>query len=165
MKKMTISIGNSMICSDIWHKYHEWYFEFVIRNLRQFWNITSGIYAHYHVQIILLFVYTTARKGFVMFTCGNFKLSWNTTGISQSNWRNFSCSIKLEIRVLQNFPKLEEKDPTERKKGEKSQERKRQKRHSTESIAWPKKTAILLHHRNLHSSKSVFVLTHLPIEV
>ena len=27
-----ISIGNSMICSDIRHKYHEWYFEIVIRN-------------------------------------------------------------------------------------------------------------------------------------
>ena len=27
-----ICIGNSMICSDIWHKYHEWYFEIVIRN-------------------------------------------------------------------------------------------------------------------------------------
>ena len=26
-----ISIGNSMICSDISHKYHEWYFEIVIR--------------------------------------------------------------------------------------------------------------------------------------
>ena len=23
--KYWISIGNSMICSDIWHKYHEWY--------------------------------------------------------------------------------------------------------------------------------------------
>ena len=22
-----ICIGNSMICSDIWHKYHKWYFE------------------------------------------------------------------------------------------------------------------------------------------
>ena len=21
-----------MICSDIWHKYHEWYFEIVVRN-------------------------------------------------------------------------------------------------------------------------------------
>ena len=30
--KLPISIGNSMICSDIWHKYHEWYFEIVIRN-------------------------------------------------------------------------------------------------------------------------------------
>ena len=27
-----ISIGNSVICSDICHKYHEWYFEIVIRN-------------------------------------------------------------------------------------------------------------------------------------
>ena len=27
-----ISIGNSMICNDIWHKYHEWYLEIVIRN-------------------------------------------------------------------------------------------------------------------------------------
>ena len=37
-----ISIGNSMICSDIRHKYHEWYFEIVIRNLRPFWSITGG---------------------------------------------------------------------------------------------------------------------------
>ena len=29
---MVISIGNSMISSDIWHKYHEWYFKIVIRN-------------------------------------------------------------------------------------------------------------------------------------
>ena len=27
-----ICIGNSMICSDIWHKYYELYFEIVIRN-------------------------------------------------------------------------------------------------------------------------------------
>ena len=46
-----MSIGNNMICSDIWHNYQEW-------NLQQFWNITSGIYAKYHVQIMLLFVYT-----------------------------------------------------------------------------------------------------------
>ena len=25
-------IGNSMICSDVWHKYREWYFEIVVRN-------------------------------------------------------------------------------------------------------------------------------------
>ena len=29
---MRISIGNSMICSDIWHKYHKLYFKIVIRN-------------------------------------------------------------------------------------------------------------------------------------
>ena len=31
-RKMEIIIGNSMICSDIWHIYHEWYFKIVIRN-------------------------------------------------------------------------------------------------------------------------------------
>ena len=68
------------------------------KNLRQFWNITSGIYAKYHVQIMLLFVYTTTHKRFVIFTCRYFKLSWNTTTLSQSNCRNFSCSgINEEI--------------------------------------------------------------------
>ena len=85
-----ISIGNSMACRDIWHKYHEWYFKIVIRN-RQFWNITSGIYAKYHAHIILLLVYTATRKRFVIFTCRYFKWSWNTTALSQSNCRNFSC--------------------------------------------------------------------------
>ena len=61
-------------------------------NLRQFWNITSGIYAKYHVQIMLLFVYTTTCKRFVIFTCRYFKLSWNSTALSQSNCRNFSCT-------------------------------------------------------------------------
>ena len=78
-----------MICSDIWHKCHEPLGEW---NLRQFRNITSGISAKYHVQIMLLFVYTTTRKRFVIFTCRYFKLSWNTTALSQSNCRNFSCS-------------------------------------------------------------------------
>ena len=99
--KNTVCTGNSMICSDIWHKYYKWYFEIVIINgswnLRQFWNITSGIYAKYHVQIMLLFVYTTTRKRFVICTCRYFKLSWNTTALSQSDCRNFSCS---SIRVV-----------------------------------------------------------------
>ena len=85
-----------MICSDIWHKYHKWYFEIVRSNycwnLREFWNITSGTYVIYHVQIVLLFVYTTTHKSFVIFTWRYFKLSWNTTALSQSNRRNFSCS-------------------------------------------------------------------------
>ena len=61
-----ICIGNSMIC--------------------------SGIYAKYHVQFMLLFVYTTLRKSLVIFTCRYFKLSRNTTALSQSNCRHFSCS-------------------------------------------------------------------------
>ena len=52
-------------------------------------------------QIMLLFVYTTTRKRFVIFTCRYFKLSWNTTALSQSDCSNFSCgSIKHEISAL-----------------------------------------------------------------
>ena len=43
-------------------------------------------------QIMLLFVYTTTHKRLVIFTCKYFKLNWNTTILSQSNCRNFSCS-------------------------------------------------------------------------
>ena len=92
-----------MIWSDIWHKHHEWYFE-IVWNLRQFWNITSGIYAKYHVQIMLLFAYTTTHEKFVLFTCRYFKLSWNTTALSQSNCRNFSCSsISVVIQESLGF--------------------------------------------------------------
>ena len=41
---------------------------------------------------MLLFVYTTTRKRFVIFTSRYFKLSRNNTALSQSNCRNFSCS-------------------------------------------------------------------------
>ena len=60
-------------------------------NMRQFWNIMSGIYAKYHVQIMLLFVYTTSGNRFVIFTCRYFELSWNTSALSQSDGSNFSC--------------------------------------------------------------------------
>ena len=84
-----------MIFQKCYTKFHEPLGEW---NLRQFWNITSGIYAKYHVQIMLLFVYTTTHKRFVIFTCRYFKLSWNTTALSQSNCRIFSCSsITLQI--------------------------------------------------------------------
>ena len=75
---------------------------YVISNLRQFWNITSGIYAEYHVQIMLLSVYTTTCKRFVIFTCRYFKLSWNNTALSQSNCSNFSCSSVR--RLICQFP-------------------------------------------------------------
>ena len=46
---------------------------------------------------MLLFVYTTTR--------GYFKLSWNTTVLSQSNCRNFSCNCHAkEAKNLQNTP-------------------------------------------------------------
>ena len=65
------------------------------------WNIMSGIFAKYHLQIMLLFVYTTTRKTFVIveFTCRYFKLCWITTALSQSNCRNFSCSSIIDVTV------------------------------------------------------------------
>ena len=82
-----------MIFQNCYAKFHEPSGEW---NLRQFWNITSGIYAKYHVQIMLLFVYTSSRKRFVIFICRYFKLSWNITALSQSNGRNFSCSCTTQ---------------------------------------------------------------------
>ena len=50
---------------------------------------------------MLLFVYTTTHKRFVIFTRRYFKLSWNTTALIQSNCRNFSCSsINVLIRAV-----------------------------------------------------------------
>ena len=46
-----------MISNDIWHKYHEWYFEILYVRLVKFETILK-----YHEQIMLLFVYTTTRK-------------------------------------------------------------------------------------------------------
>ena len=70
------------------------------------WNITSGTYAKYHAQIMLLFVYTTTRKRFVIFTCRYFKLSWNTTALSQSNCRNFLCSSIIGLNTTSDISKL-----------------------------------------------------------
>ena len=71
-------ISQAVRASAIWHNFEI--------------SLTSGIYSKYHIQIMLLFAYTTSGKGFVIFTCWYFKLSWNTTALSQSNCRNFSCS-------------------------------------------------------------------------
>ena len=43
---------------------------------------------------MLLFVYTTTQERFLIFTRRYFKLSWNTTALSQSNCRNFSGNNK-----------------------------------------------------------------------
>ena len=62
---------------------------------------------------MLLFVYTTTRKRFVIFTSRYFKLTWNTTALSQSNCRNFSCSsIKLsnQRNMLQRTLSLYKKE-------------------------------------------------------
>ena len=79
---------------NIWHKYHDWYFKIVIRNL---------IWDDFEISRVVLMPNITYKscyylfiplpaKGFVIFTCSYFKLSWNTAALSQSNCRNFSCS-------------------------------------------------------------------------
>ena len=60
-------------------KYHSWYF------------------CQISLKIMLLFVYTTTHKRSVIFTCRYFKLGWNTTALSQSNCRNFSCSSIMQF--------------------------------------------------------------------
>ena len=76
-------------------------------NLRQFRNITSGIQCQISLQIMLLFVYTITRKGFVISTCRYFKWRWNTTALSQSNWKNFSCSdLNRETILLVTYRSL-----------------------------------------------------------
>ena len=55
-------------------KYHEWYLCQILRT---------------NHAIICLYYYP---QRFVIFTCRYFKLRWNTTSLSQSNCRNFSCS-------------------------------------------------------------------------
>ena len=65
-------------------------------NIRtSYWSASSGFRLPGEIPagaITLLFVYTATGNSFVIFTCRYFKLSWNTTALSQSNCRNFSCS-------------------------------------------------------------------------
>ena len=64
-------------------KYHEGYLCQIPRTLNH--------------AIICLYCYQPGKR-FVIFTCRYFKLSWNTTVPSQSNYSNFSCSsINTEI--------------------------------------------------------------------
>ena len=55
----------------------------------------SGIYAKYHVQIMLLFVYTTR---FVIFTCRYFKLRCTTNSVGKIYIRpKLALIIKLNL--------------------------------------------------------------------
>ena len=68
-------------------------------------NITSGIYAKYHIQIMLLFVYTTTCKWFVIFPCRYFKLSWSTIWMHRSQFHFFFFVISPQhfhsiLRIL-----------------------------------------------------------------
>ena len=63
-----------MICSDIWHKYHDWHFEIdvISRAVRR--ETIWVEYAKYHVRIILLFVYTYYPQKFCNFHMHEFQI-------------------------------------------------------------------------------------------
>ena len=96
-----------MICSDIWHKYHKWYFEIVIRNFTS--RQASEIWDNFEIsRVVFMPQNITYKSCYYMFILlpwkvlyfshvGYFKLSWNTTALNQSNRRNFLCSsIKVK---------------------------------------------------------------------
>ena len=66
-------------------KYHEWYLCRISRT---------------NHAISCLYYYP--QKRFVIFTCRYFKLSWNTTALSQSNCRDFSCSSIIDVICIGN---------------------------------------------------------------
>ena len=74
----------------------------------------AGVYPKYPEETVLFPVYTTRQGNFalyvagVIFTCKYFKFGLNTTGLSQSHFRNLStCSIKARkirpLRIQNNF--------------------------------------------------------------
>ena len=67
----------------------------------------AGSYPKYLEETVLFPVYTTRQRNFtlyvtgVIFTCKYFKFGLNTTGLSQSHFRNLSaCSINIEIASI-----------------------------------------------------------------
>ena len=72
--QFVIFIDNSMICSDIWRKYHDWYFEIdvISRAVRR--ETIWVEYAKHHVQIMLLFVYTYYPQKFRNFHMQEFQI-------------------------------------------------------------------------------------------
>ena len=89
-----------MICSDIWHKYPSHISKLLNIISRAVRRVKFETILKYHKwylcqisrtnhAIICLYYYP---QKVVIFTCRYFKLSWNTTALSQSNCRNFSCS-------------------------------------------------------------------------
>ena len=44
----SVCIGNSMICSDIWHKYHKWYFKIVVGISRAIRRVEFETSLKYH---------------------------------------------------------------------------------------------------------------------
>ena len=63
--RIIISIGNSMICSDIWHKYHEWYFKIVIRNFMSRW--AREIWDNFEISRVVFMPNMTYKSYYYLF--------------------------------------------------------------------------------------------------
>ena len=57
---LIISIGNSMICGDILHKYHKWYFEIVTRNFTS--REASEIWDNFEISRVAFMIYITYKS-------------------------------------------------------------------------------------------------------
>ena len=95
-----------MVSRGIWVKYSKCISKFTKISqattviFGEFWNIMSRYYPKYPKETVPFPVYTTRQRNFtlyvngIIFTCKYFKFGSNTTGLSQSNFRNLSvCSI------------------------------------------------------------------------
>ena len=69
-----------------------------LQRVERTWIHTGG-YGRFRGEWVNI-VYTTASKRFVIFTCRDFKLSWNATALIQSNCRNFSCNSHKRTDIV-----------------------------------------------------------------
>ena len=60
-----VCIGNSMICSDIWHYNHEWYFKIVIRNFTSRW--ASEIWDNFEISRVVFMPNITYKSCYYLF--------------------------------------------------------------------------------------------------
>ena len=60
-----VCIGNSMICSDIWHKYHGWYFEIVVSNLTS--RLASEIWDNFEISRVVFMPNITYKSCYYLF--------------------------------------------------------------------------------------------------
>ena len=92
----SICIGNSTVSRGIWDKYRD---KKSPKYLGSFEISRAGIYSKYPEETVLFPVYTTRQRNFafyvtgVIFACKYFKFGLNTTGLSQSHFRNYFVSL------------------------------------------------------------------------
>ena len=60
-----ISMGNSMICSDIWHEYNERYFKIVVRNFTS--RLASEIWVNFEISLVVFMPNITYKSCYYLF--------------------------------------------------------------------------------------------------